>query len=201
MGRKSNQPPLVVGITGASGAVYAREFLRRLASRGVAVHLSISAAGFAVIEEELGLSLDERRPDLDKLIGVEDQRHGRRGTVLALPEYFHCSDIGAPACSGSLRTRGMVVVPCSMGRLAAIAAGLSRDFIDRAADVTLKEGRRLVLVPRETPLNLIHIKNMLAAAQAGATVFPAMPGFYRHPRSVDELVCFLVDRILEYLEL
>lgn len=183
--------PIVVGISGASGVVYAREFLRRLVAKHIQVHLSITPAGFIVIEKELGVKLDDGRPDLEEFLGME----------ASSITYHHISQIKAPPCSGSFETRGTVVVPCSMGRLATIASGIAQDFIGRCADVTLKEGRKLVLVPRETPLNLIHIRNILRVAEAGGVILPAMPGFYEAPNSIEDLVNFVVRKMLSQFAL
>lgn len=168
---------LVVAITGASGAPYARALLRELDEQGVQVFLVASAAGRTVYELETGLSLDK---DIPRSV-----------------QFFDEKDFTAPIASGSYPCDGMVVVPCTMGTLAAIANGISQNLIHRAADVCLKEGRRLVLVPRETPLSRIHLSNMLRCAEAGAVILPPMPGFYHLPQSIEDLIHFVVARILE----
>lgn len=181
--------PVVVGITGASGAIYAQELLAALLHRRVRVHLTITEAGARLLREELGVKVDVDDFSPSALI----RGAGR------LITYHHYSDIGAPIASGSYPTDGMAIVPCSMNTLAAVAAGLGRNLLERAAAVTLKERRPLVVVPRETPLTDIMLENMLRLARAGACVLPAMPGFYKHPKSISDLVEFIVEKILEHL--
>ena len=183
--------PIVVAITGASGAIYARELLAALVRRRVRVHLTMTEAGARLLRDELGLRADAERFSPAALA----RGAGSRVT------YHPYSDIGAPIASGGYATGGMAIVPCSMNTLAAVAAGLGGNLIERAAAVTLKERRPLVVVPRETPLSTIMIENMLRLAQAGACVLPAMPGFYNRPGSVGDLVDFIVKRILEHLRL
>ncbi|MFZ2447966.1 MAG: UbiX family flavin prenyltransferase [Syntrophobacteraceae bacterium] len=170
---------LIIAVTGASGAFYARGLLRAVPKDRFEVHMVASSAGKLVYELEIGRSLLE---DIPPGIRTWDE-----------------SDFTAPFASGSFPCAGMVVVPCTMGTLGAIAAGLSQNLIHRAADVCLKERRPLILVPRETPLNRIHLSNMLRAAEAGALILPAMPGFYHRPRSVEEIVDFMVARVLDQL--
>ncbi|MGV8074909.1 MAG: UbiX family flavin prenyltransferase [Syntrophobacteraceae bacterium] len=172
---------IVVGVTGASGASYSRSLLRILAQEGFEVCLVASRAGKLVYELEIGIPLEK---DLSPGIKLYDEK-----------------DFTAPFASGSFPVEGMVVVPCTMGSLAAIANGLSQNLIHRAADVCLKERRRLVIVPRETPLSRIHLGNMLKVCEAGGTVLPAMPGFYHHPESVEDLINFVVARILEQFQI
>lgn len=176
-----NTLPVIVAVTGASGAPYARRLLQCLADGGVPAHVVASAAGRLVYRLETGRNLEEDLPNGTPLYGEEE--------------------FSAPIASGSFRTRGMVVVPCTMGTLAAIANGLANNLIHRAADVCLKERRPLIVVPRETPLSLVHLKNMVAVTEAGGLVLPPAPGFYHHPRRVDDLVDFIVGRILEHLDL
>ncbi|SMC24819.1 4-hydroxy-3-polyprenylbenzoate decarboxylase [Desulfacinum hydrothermale DSM 13146] len=171
--------PIVVGVTGASGAPYARRLLQVLADAGLPVHLVASSAGRLVYKLETGRSLEEDLPAGVRLFG-EDQ-------------------FTAPMASGSFQTRGMVIVPCTMATLAAVAQGLANNLIQRAADVCLKERRPLIVVPRETPLNAVHLKNMLTLCQAGALILPPMPGFYHRPETVQDLVDFVVARILDHL--
>jgi flavin prenyltransferase len=181
--------PLVLAITGASGAPYAVRLLQVLCRAGRTVHLTISTSGAQVLHEELGLAvaLDRFDPVVFGDLGP--------GRVV----YHHQADFGAGIASGSFRTAGMVVSPCSMSTLASIAHGITSNLITRAADVHLKERRKLILVPRETPLSLVHLENMTAATRAGAIVLPAMPGWYHKPRSLDELVDFVVARICDQL--
>jgi 4-hydroxy-3-polyprenylbenzoate decarboxylase len=178
-------PPLVFAITGASGAPYAVRLLEVLARERVPVWLLVSAHGSRLLKDEC---------DIGTLAELE-RRTGPWRTV----EAFDDGDRGGRPASGSTKTAGMVVCPCSMATVAAIAHGTSRSLIERAADVTLKERRPLVLVPRETPLSLIHLRNLVAAAEAGATVIPAAPGFYHRPTRVEELVDFVVQRVLDHL--
>ncbi|MEN6438088.1 MAG: UbiX family flavin prenyltransferase [Syntrophobacter sp.] len=168
---------LIIGITGASGSVYARKLLRVIPEDRFDVHLVASSSGRLVYEIEIGRPLSEDIPP-----GVR---------------VWSESDFTAPFASGSFPCAGMVIVPCTMGTLGAIAAGLSRSLIHRAADVCLKERRPLVLVPRETPLNRIHLANMMRVSEAGAVILPAMPGFYHKPRSLDDIIDFMVARILD----
>lgn len=179
---------IIVAITGASGAAYAVRLLGFLRGVGVRVHLTVTEAGAVVVRKELGLSLDLRAPDLKALAGDA-----------ALVTYRHYSDIGASIASGACSAEAMVIAPCSMNTLAAISAGLAGNLVERAASVMLKEGRPLVLVPRETPLSAIHLRNMLRLAEAGACILPAMPGFYTGPKTVGDVVDFVVGKILNRL--
>ena len=180
--------PVVLAITGASGAPYAVRLLEVLAQRRVPVWLIVSSHGLRLLDAECGIvSLDALR----------EATGGDWSTVVS----FSDDDRGALPASGSQPTRGMVICPCSMGTVAAVAGGTSRSLVERAADVTLKERRKLVLVPRETPLSLIHLRNLVTATEAGAVVIPAAPGFYHRPSSVGELVDFIVQRVLDQLDL
>jgi 4-hydroxy-3-polyprenylbenzoate decarboxylase len=171
---------LVVAVTGASGMLYARELFAFLATcPDVEVHAVASEAGEQVLRLELGL-------DLSDLVGPNTIVHGAK-------------NFAAPLASGSFRARGMVVIPCTMGTLGAIAQGQSRNLIHRTAEVMLKEKRPLILVVRETPLSLVHLRNMVAATEAGATIFPAMPGFYHRPQSLTEMARGFVGRIVDHL--
>ena len=182
------ESPLVVGVTGASGAPYAVRLIRALVENQVPTSLIISSHGWRLFSLEVGV---ESESGLRELLAGDWSRI----------RVFDNRDRGAEPASGSAPTRGMVVCPCSMGTLAAIAGGHSRSLIERAADVTLKERRPLVLVPRETPLSEVHLRNMLAVTQAGAVVLPAAPGFYGSPKSIDDLVEFVVARILSHVGL
>jgi 4-hydroxy-3-polyprenylbenzoate decarboxylase len=177
--------PVHLGITGASGAPYAVRLLRALIELRVPVRLMVSNYGWRLLAEEADVH------DVDGLRAVT----GDWSRV----QLFDSSNRGATPASGSAVSRGMVICPCSMGTLGSIAAGTSRDLVERAADVTLKERRPLILVPRETPLSLIHLENMVRLARAGATIMPAAPGFYNRPGSIEELVDFVVARILAHL--
>ena len=188
MSRPGDAPlPIVMAVTGASGAPYAVRLLEALASSRVPTWLLISTHGWRLLAEECGIK-DEAA--LRKATGAWD-----------CVRLFNDADRGAQPASGSVQTLGMVVCPCSMGTMAAIAQGTSRSLIERAADVTLKERRKLVLVPRETPLSLVHLRNMTLAAEAGAVVLPAAPGFYQRPRQISELVDFIVQRVVDHFGL
>ncbi len=182
------QLPVVMAITGASGAPYAVRLLEVLARTRVPVWLLVSGHGWRLLKEECSIGTAAA---LKKATG------GDWGSV----SLFDDGDRGARPASGSARTAGMVVCPCSMGTLSAIAHGTSRSLVERAADVTLKERRRLILVPRETPLSLVHARNIVAVTEAGATVLPAAPGFYHRPKDIAALVDFVVQRILDQLDI
>ncbi|MDQ6689755.1 MAG: UbiX family flavin prenyltransferase [Gemmatimonadota bacterium] len=184
----SAAPPIVVGITGASGAPYAVRLLQQLAAAHRPVSLIVSRYGMRLLETELGI---ESMDALRRAVGKD----GWDSCVAT----FRNDDRGAPPASGSSVTAGMIVCPCSMGTLSAISVGASRSLIERAADVTLKERRKLILVPRETPLSAIHLANMLRLTRAGAVVMPAAPGFYHRPKEISELVDFVVARMLDQL--
>nr|CAI78884.1 3-octaprenyl-4-hydroxybenzoate carboxy-lyase [uncultured bacterium] len=178
---------IVLAITGASGAPYARRLAQLLAQSDTHLHLVLSPTGQRVLAQELELP----EVTVKSLIGEPASN---------VTMYPH-DDLGAPIASGSFLTTGMVICPCSSRTLAAIASGLADNLITRAATVTLKEARRLVLVPRETPITQIEITNMLRISQAGGIVCPASPGFYMLPKTVDELVDFVVGRVLDLLDL
>lgn len=186
--------PLVLAITGASGAVYARRLLHILLEHDHVVHLAISPSAKQVFQQELGVNLDLQSFQLDKFLGVD---HGDQGQVV----YHRHDNVGAAIASGSFRTSGMVICPCSGATLSGVAHGTSSNLIQRAADVHLKERRKLILVPRETPLSLIHIDNMKRVTEAGGIILPANPGWYHEVRSLDDLVDFVVARILDVLGL
>ncbi|MEO7822020.1 MAG: flavin prenyltransferase UbiX [Gemmatimonadaceae bacterium] len=185
----SATPPIVVGITGASGAPYAVRLLQQLTAAHRSVSLIVSKYGFRLLEAEVGIGSIEALRDAV----------GKSGWDSCVESYSN-DDRGAPPASGSALTAGMIVCPCSMGTLSAISAGASRSLIERAADVTLKERRKLILVPRETPLSAIHLANMLRLTRAGAVVMPASPGFYHRPKQISDLVDFVVARMLDHLE-
>lgn len=180
--------PIVMALTGASGAPYGIRLLQQLVSAQRDVSLIISAHGFRLLRTESDVG------DIDGLrTAVGASGFDRHVTV------FDDADRGAAPASGSAKSAGMVICPCSMGTVASIAAGTSRSLVERAADVTLKERRPLVLVPRETPLSAIHLENMLRLTRAGAVVMPAAPGFYHRPATIDQLVDFIVARVLDQL--
>ncbi len=185
---RSSSLPVVLAITGASGAPYAVRLLEVMAAHRIPVWLIPSEYGMRLLREE---------SNIKSLEGLKEATGGDWSTV----EVFADDDRGAKPASGSQRTAGMVVCPCSMATVAAIAVGASRSLVERAADVTLKERRRLIVVPRETPLSMIHLRNLTTVAEAGAVVLPAAPGFYHRPTKVSELVDFVVQRILDQLGL
>jgi flavin prenyltransferase len=188
---------VVVGITGASGALYARRLLEILLGSGRRVHLTVSPAGAEVLKTELDVTIDLENFDVSQLnLPAESPKERpERGALV----YHHYRDYSAPIASGSFLTAGMVICPCSMGTLAGVASGLSTNLIQRAADVHLKERRKLIVVPRETPLSSIALENMKRLSDAGGVVLAAMPGFYHHPKSIGDLVDFVVARILDQL--
>ena len=181
--------PIVVGITGASGSLYARRLLDVLLAAGREVHVAVSPAAVQVFQTELDDKIVAAGFDIRSILTSDTKR---------LVTWNH-QNLTAGMASGSFRTAGMVVVPCSMSTLAAIAHGQGLNLIHRAADVHLKERRKLILVPRETPLSLVALENMTAVTRAGAIVLPAMPGFYHSPKSIDDLVDFVVSRICDQL--
>ena len=180
--------PVTLAITGASGAPYAVRLLEVLATNHVPTWLLISSHGWRLLTEECAIR-DDR--ELTRATG------GDWSSV----KVFDDKDRGALPASGSVKSAGMVICPCSMGTVAAVAHGTSRSLIERSADVALKERRPLILVPRETPLSLVHLRNLTLATEAGALVLPAMPGFYHRPGKVGDLVDFFVQRIVDHLGL
>ena len=184
---------VAVGITGASGALYAVRTVAVLLASGAEVELVVSDFGRRLLREELG-----ETASLDGLPDYLQTRYGdgvRAGTLIV----HNNRDVGASIASGSHACESMVIVPCSMKTLAGVAHGLSRTLIERAADVMLKERRRLVVVPRETPMSLPQLRNMVACAEAGAMVLPAMPAFYQGPRTLDDLADFMAGKIVSAL--
>jgi 4-hydroxy-3-polyprenylbenzoate decarboxylase len=184
---------IAVGVTGASGALYAVRTIAALLEQGCRLEIVFSEFGRRLMMDELG-----PEAKIDRLLDLLVERHGdgvRKGSFV-----LHSNrDLGATLASGSHRADAMVVVPCSMKTLAAVAHGLSRSLIERAADVMLKEKRRLVLVPRETPMSLPELRNMVACAEAGAMILPAMPAFYQQPKTIDDLASFIAGKILNAL--
>lgn len=181
---------LIVALTGASGTLYGIRLVQVLAELGYPVSLVISDSARLVIREEQGIALKSltRKQDLTEIFGE---------AVLHRVTPYSVKDFTASIASGSFPTAGMIIMPCSMGTLGSIAAGVSQNLIHRAADCILKEGRKLVLVPRETPLNAIHLENMLKLSKLGVSMVPAMPGFYGGAKTISELVDFLVGKVLD----
>ncbi|HBU80047.1 flavin prenyltransferase UbiX [Paenibacillus sp. UMB7766-LJ446] len=182
---------LVVGITGASGSIYGIRLIETLLDLEYTVHLVISNAGWRVLKEEMDWDVTNR----DRVL--EEKFSGRAGSLI----YHPVSDIGASIASGSFLAEGMIIMPCSMGTLSSIAQGTSDNLMSRAADVMMKEGRTLILVPRETPLHAIHLENMLKLSRLGVRMIPAMPAFYYKPQTMDELILFLVGKVLDSLRI
>ncbi len=181
---------IIVAITGASGAIYATKTMAALLERGCHVELIVSEYGRRLLRDELGDTAS-----VDRLIDYLTATHGaavHNGTTTL----YSNKDLGAKIASGSQNAEAMVVVPCSMKTLAGIAHGLSRNLVERAADVMLKERRRLVIVPRETPMSLPQLRNMVLCAEAGAMLMPAMPAFYQMPQTLDDLASFMAGKIL-----
>lgn len=205
--------PLVVAITGASGAPYAVRLLQVLARQAYPVHLTISGSGAAVIKQELGLQVNVVNPDLPALLNCrwpwlaglgsgdsgsagEHEEHSVKHIV-----YHHPDNFMTPIASGSFLTAGMIICPCSGSTLSGIARAAAGNLVQRAAEVHLKERRKLVIVPRETPVSTLQIENMQRVSQAGAVVLPAMPGWYHGVHSLDDLIDFVVARILDQFDL
>ena len=187
---------LTVGITGASGTIYAHRTLQLLASSGAVetINLIMSTTAATVAQVEMGANLrDADAAKVNEWLGLAADSK--------LIRVWRLDNLAAKPSSGSNKQAGMIIVPCSMGTLGAIASGAGTNLIHRAADVCLKEGRKLVLVPRETPYNAIHLENMLRLARAGARILPASPGFYHRPKTIDELVEHLCNRILDQFDI
>ncbi len=183
---------MAVALTGASGSIYGLRLLEELLRKpDLEVHLTLSASAAKVMRAEHDLDVDVDHFDLDML-----RIEAARPVV-----YHHWKDVSAPLSSGSYRIQALAIVPCSMGSIGRIAHGVSDDLIARAADVMIKERRRLIVAPRETPLSALHLENLLALARLGVTVLPASPGFYGRPRTVSEMVDFIVARAMDHLGL
>jgi len=192
---QTKKQAIIIAMTGASGAAYGLRLIQRLSGQNTFLHILLSDAARVVLQQETDISLPESAEvcteKLCELLKVSDKNIRCYG----LKDWF------SPTASGSAGIKQMVIVPCSMGSLARIAMGASDNLIERAADVILKERRQLILVPRETPLSSIHLENMLKLANAGAHIIPAMPGFYHRPESVDDIVNFVVDRVIDQLDI
>jgi len=181
----------IIAISGASGAPYALRLLQALIKGGHSVYLSISGDGLSILNDETGLMLKGSEADIQA--SLEKHLEAKEGQI----RYFAEDNMYAPIASGSVRVDAMVVIPCSMKTLSAIAHGYASTLIERAADVTLKEKRKLIIVPRETPLSAIHLRNMLTLAELGCHLIPAMPAFYHHPGKISEMVDFVAGRVLD----
>jgi 4-hydroxy-3-polyprenylbenzoate decarboxylase len=185
----------VVGVTGASGSIYARRLIEVLTKKGNQVYLIITRPGREVWSNELEIELGKEKEMIEENIRQNLGYDKDDKSII----YLDNLNIGASIASGSFQTEGMIVLPCSMSTLSGIAYGRSSNLLERAADVTLKEKRQLILVPRETPLNAIHLENMLKLAKLGAEIIPPMPGFYIKPQTIDDLIDFIVGKILDRL--
>ncbi len=182
-----------VAITGASGAPYAIRLLQALVQGGHSISCSISGEGLSIMGDEAGLRLKGSETDIQSALA--SHLEAKEG----LFQYFDEDNLYAPIASGSRKVDAMIVIPCSMKTLSAVAHGYASTLIERAADVTLKEKRKLIIVPRETPLSAVHLQNMLTLAQLGCHIIPAMPAFYHHPKKVSDMVDFVVGRVLDSL--
>ncbi len=182
---------IVVGITGASGVVYGQRLLQVLCRKGYTIHLSISDAATLIIRHELGIDINHDQPNLQEFLGYATDNI----------VYYKNSDIGTTIASGRYHIKAMIIVPCSMNTLCSVAHGIAHNLIQRAASVTIKERRTLVLVPRETPLSSIHLEAMVKLSSAGTCILPAMPGFYHNPKTITEQVDFVVAKILDVLDI
>ncbi len=180
-----------IAITGASGAPYGHRLLQELIKGGHSLYLTISGDGLSILNDEANLMLKGSETDIQ--YSLEKHFGAKEGQIT----YFDEDYMYAPIASGSVKIDAMIVIPCSMKTMAAIANGYASTLIERAADVMLKEKRKLILVPRETPLSVVHLKNMLAAAELGCHIIPAMPAFYHHPKRVSDMVDFIAGRVLD----
>ncbi len=188
--------PLIVGVSGASGLIYAVRALKYLLQANYAIELVASKAAYIVWQSESNI----RMPGDP----IHQEKFWRQQTGVETGGKLRChpwQDVGANIASGSFRTQGMIVIPCSMGTVAKLSGGLSSDLLERAADVQLKEGRPLVLVPRETPFSLIHLRNLTTLAEVGVRIVPAIPAWYHHPQTIEDLVDFVVARTLDQLNI
>jgi 4-hydroxy-3-polyprenylbenzoate decarboxylase len=186
--------PLILGITGASGLIYAVHSLKHLLRADYEVDLVASKATYSVWQAEENTRMPSE-PDQQELFWREKAGVPTLGKLRC----HRWGDVGATLASGSFRTLGMVIIPCSMSTVAKLANGLSSDLLERAADVQIKEGRSLVVVPRETPFSLIHLRNLTSLAEAGVRIVPAIPAWYHHPETIEDLVDFVVARTLDQL--
>lgn len=189
-------PAYIIAITGASGIIYGLRLIEYMVSNGFKVYLTITREGRYILKKEMELFWEaETEEEINRIICKY------YGTSIGNLRYYDEDNLTAAIASGSVSTAGMVIVPCSMKTIAAIANGLASNLVGRAADVTLKEKRQLIVVPRETPLNSIHIRNLLTLSEMGVHIIPAMPAFYNRPESITEIVDFIVGRILDSLHI
>ena len=191
-----NSLPLILGVSGASGLIYAVRALKFLLEADYAIELVASKSTYEVWQSEQNIQMPANP--------VKQEQFWRQQTGVETNGKLRChlwGNIGANIASGSFRTLGMVVIPCSMSTVAKLAAGLSSDLLERSADVQLKEGRKLVIVPRETPFSLIHLRNLTTLAEAGARIVPAIPAWYHNPQTIEDLVDFVVARTLDQFDI
>ena len=193
---KEHPLPLILGVSGASGLIYAVRAIKYLLEADYAIELVASKATYMVWQAEEDIRMPAE-PQAQAQFWRDHSGVAKAGQLTCHP----AGDVGANIASGSFRTLGMLVIPCSMSTVAKIAAGLSSDLLERAADVQLKEGRKLVIVPRETPFSLIHLRNLTSLAEAGARIVPAIPAWYHHPQTIHDLVDFVVARALDQIAL
>ncbi|MDF5712340.1 MAG: UbiX family flavin prenyltransferase [Rhizonema sp. NSF051] len=192
----NNTKPLILGISGASGLIYAVRALKFLLEANYGIELVASKSTYMVWQSEQNIRMPVEP--------IQQEQFWRQQAGVEGVGKLRChpwGDVGANIASGSFRTLGMIVLPCSMSTVAKLAAGLSSDLLERAADVQLKEGRKLVIVPRETPFSLIHLRNLTTLAEAGARVVPAIPAWYHKPQTIEDIVDFVVARVLDQLEI
>ncbi len=195
MSQPPSSSPIILGVSGASGLIYAVRTLKFLLQAGYAVELVASRATYQVWQAEQNIRMPPEP-------GQQEEFWRQQAEVKTGQLTCHSpTDVGANIASGSFRTLGMMVIPCSMGTVAKLAAGLSSDLLERAADVQLKEGRKLVVVPRETPFSLIHLRNLTVLAEVGVRIVPAIPAWYHHPQTIEDLVDFVVARALDQLQI
>ncbi|MFM6023378.1 MAG: flavin prenyltransferase UbiX [Dolichospermum sp.] len=192
----NNTKPLILGVTGASGLIYAVRALKFLLAAEYQIELVASKATYTVWQAEQEIRMPGE-PDKQEQFWREQAEVPRQGKLRCHP----WSDVGASIASGSFRTLGMIIIPCSMSTVAKLAGGLSSDLLERAADVQIKEGRKLVIVPRETPLSLIHLRNLTTLAETGVKIVPAIPAWYHNPQTIEDLVDFVVARALDQLDI
>jgi 4-hydroxy-3-polyprenylbenzoate decarboxylase len=185
----SNKKKVTVAITGASGAIYGVRCVQALLAEGHTVHFLLTGAAWQVLYYELELDTSDEQACLEELFGKCDHFH-----------YHTQQDFSAPIASGSAKSDAMIIVPCSMGTLAKISHGISSNLLERAADVMLKERRKLIIVPRESPLSSIHLENMKRVSDLGGMIVPAMPGYYHNPKTMDDLINFVVGKVLDQVE-
>lgn len=188
-----------IAITGASGSIYGVRLLQYLLKNGHKVYLTITKEGSLILKEEVGYDWQDQQ--IEKEIEIEKKIKKDFRLKEAKLHYFKEDNLAAPISSGSVKVDGMIVIPCSMKTLSGIACGYANNLVERAADVMLKEGRTLILVPRETPLNSIHLRNMLALSEMGVKIIPAMPAFYSCPEKIDDLIDFMVGKVLDSLDI